>query len=181
MKAGLERASLFFAVFVSGAVLLGVEIASSRVLAPFFGNSLYVWGALIGVVLDGPRDRLLARRRARRPLPAAWLLLAMMALGALLVLAIPYVDDRVLEWVVDWDPGAAPRTRSSPRSCSSALTSVVLASVTPIAVRLRARASRRSADGRPAVRGLDRREHRRDVRDRVLARFPSSAPTSCSR
>ena len=53
MRVRLERVSLHFAVFVSGAVLLGVEIASSRVLAPFFGNSLYVWGALIGVVLTG--------------------------------------------------------------------------------------------------------------------------------
>ena len=32
MRVGLERVSLHFAVFVSGAVLLGVEIASSRVL-----------------------------------------------------------------------------------------------------------------------------------------------------
>ena len=39
------------AVFAAGAVLLGVEIAASRVLAPAFGNSIFVWGSLIGVVL----------------------------------------------------------------------------------------------------------------------------------
>ena len=38
-------------VFVAGAVLMGLEIASSRVLAPHFGNSVFVWGSLISVVL----------------------------------------------------------------------------------------------------------------------------------
>ena len=35
------------AVFLSGAALMGLEIVGSRVLAPVFGNSLFVWGALI--------------------------------------------------------------------------------------------------------------------------------------
>ena len=50
-----QRSSLAIgvAVFIAGGVLLGLEIASSRVLAPFFGNSLYVWGSLIGIVLAG--------------------------------------------------------------------------------------------------------------------------------
>jgi predicted membrane-bound spermidine synthase len=37
--------------FLSGAVLLGLEIVASRVLAPYFGNSIYVWGSLISVFL----------------------------------------------------------------------------------------------------------------------------------
>jgi spermidine synthase len=38
-------------VFVSGAVLLGLEIVGSRVLAPYFGNSVFVWGSLISLFL----------------------------------------------------------------------------------------------------------------------------------
>ncbi len=36
---------------LSGAVFLGLEIMASRVVAPFFGNSVYVWGSLISVFL----------------------------------------------------------------------------------------------------------------------------------
>lgn len=37
--------------FLSGGVLLGLEIVASRILAPYFGNSVYVWGSLISVFL----------------------------------------------------------------------------------------------------------------------------------
>ena len=38
-------------VFSAGGVLMGLEIAGSRVLAPHFGNSVFVWGSLISVFL----------------------------------------------------------------------------------------------------------------------------------
>ncbi len=38
-------------VFFAGAVLMGLEIAGSRVLAPHFGNSIFVWGSLIAIFL----------------------------------------------------------------------------------------------------------------------------------
>jgi len=42
---------LFLTAFITGAVVMALEILGSRLLAPVFGNSLFVWGALIGVIL----------------------------------------------------------------------------------------------------------------------------------
>jgi spermidine synthase len=126
------------AVFVSGAVVLGMEIAASRVVAPFFGNSLFVWGSLIGVVLAGLSIGYWAGGWLADRWPTPSLLAAVMGLGALLVLAIPVFDEPVLEAIVEWDPGP----RLNPLFSSIALfgpASVVLAGVAPIAVRLWAR------------------------------------------
>lgn len=45
-----ERIVGFF-VFISGAVVMGVEITASRLLAPYFGDTVYVWGSLIAVIM----------------------------------------------------------------------------------------------------------------------------------
>ena len=45
------RVWLFATAFITGAVVMALEILGSRLLAPVFGNSLFVWGALIGVIL----------------------------------------------------------------------------------------------------------------------------------
>src|SRR5919204_1977681 len=126
------------AVFTSGAALLCMELAASRVLAPFFGSSLFVWGALIGVVLAGLAVGYWAGGALADRMPTPGLLVSVIGLGAVLVLAIPLLDEPVLEAVVDWDPGP----RLDPVLASVLLfgaPSVVLAGVTPIAVRLRAR------------------------------------------
>jgi spermidine synthase len=126
------------AVFVSGAVVLGMEIAASRVLAPFFGNSLFVWGSLIGIVLAGLSIGYWGGGVLADRWPEPRLLAAVMGLGALGVLSIPVLDGPVLEAIVEWDPGP----RLNPLLAAVALfgaPSVVLAAVAPIAVRLHAR------------------------------------------
>ena len=47
----MVRFLLNVVVFVSGAVLMALEIVGSRVLAPYFGSSIFVWGSLISVVM----------------------------------------------------------------------------------------------------------------------------------
>jgi len=133
-----SAAAIGVAVFIAGAVLLGLEIASSRVLAPFFGSSLYVWGALIGVVLAGLSVGYWLGGMAADREPTPQLFVAVLGLGALLVLAIPFVDGWVLDQVVELDPGP----RLNPLLATVVLfgaPAVVLGTVSPIAVKLRAR------------------------------------------
>ena len=65
--------------------MLGVEIAASRVLAPTFGSSLYVWGALIGVVLTGLSIGYWAGGALADRWPSPYLFVGAIALGAALV------------------------------------------------------------------------------------------------
>src|ERR1051326_3590886 len=47
----VPRWFLLTTALATGAIVMALEILGSRLLAPVFGNSLYVWGALIGVIL----------------------------------------------------------------------------------------------------------------------------------
>jgi len=89
--------------FLSGAVLLGLEIVASRVLAPWFGTSVHVWGSLISVFLLAlslgyALGGILADRRP------SFRGLAEVLLGAsLLVLLIPFISFPVGRWIADLD------------------------------------------------------------------------------
>jgi spermidine synthase len=129
-------------VFLCGGVLLGVEMAASRVLAPYFGNSLFVWASIIGVILGGLAagywlGGLLADR-----FPVPLTLAAVIVASAGAVLAIPLLDRTVIEAVLRWDPGA----RLDPVLCTAILflpMAVLLSAVGPVAVRLQTNALQR--------------------------------------
>src|ERR671935_886748 len=45
------RFLLLALVFTGGFTSLGIEFAAARLLAPYFGQSLFIWGTLIGLIL----------------------------------------------------------------------------------------------------------------------------------
>lgn len=47
----MKRCNLEFIVFVSGAVVMVLELTGSRILAPYLGTSMFVWTSLIGIIL----------------------------------------------------------------------------------------------------------------------------------
>ena len=125
-------------VFISGGVLLALEIVASRVLAPFFGNSVYVWGSLIGVFLAGlSLGYYIGGQVAdRRPSPA--LFSGLVFLAGLLTFPIPFISRQAMEALVLADVGP----RAGPLAASTILfflPTVLMGMVSPFAVRLRAR------------------------------------------
>jgi spermidine synthase len=47
----MKKYSLEFTVFLCGAALMILELAGSRVLAPYIGTSIVVWTSLIGIIM----------------------------------------------------------------------------------------------------------------------------------
>jgi len=47
----MRKYTLEIVVFITGAVVMALEIVGSRVLAPYVGTSIIVWTSLIGIIL----------------------------------------------------------------------------------------------------------------------------------
>ena len=126
------------AVFLSGAALMGLEIVGSRVLAPVFGTSLYVWGALITTFLAALALGYAfgGRLADRRPDPGT---LATLLAGSGVLLFVIFASPEALLAVL----GRVPVSERFRALVASTLLfgppSVLMGMVTPFAVRLAAR------------------------------------------
>jgi spermidine synthase len=128
----------YWVVGACGAVLMALEILSSRYLAPHFGNSVYVWGSIISVFLAALSLGYLwgGRLADREP--------SMAALGRMVVLAAACQAVLLLagQRLAGWLGAATGGTPSGTLLATSVLfgpASVLLATVSPYAVRIAAR------------------------------------------
>jgi spermidine synthase len=88
-------------VFAGGFASIGVELTASRLVAPYFGSSTFIWASLIGVTLAFlSLGYVLGGKLAdRRPEPRLLYLLAIVA--ALCIAAIPLVSRPLLTGSLD--------------------------------------------------------------------------------
>ena len=91
-----QRGLLLPLAFTGGLASLGIEFAAARLLAPFFGQSLFIWGILIGLILIYLTIGYYAGGRLADRRPQARLLFQITAAAALLTAAIPLVSRPIL-------------------------------------------------------------------------------------
>ena len=130
---------LQFVVFTSGAVLMGLEIIGSRVLAPYFGNSIFVWGSLISVVLAALSLGYYWGGQMSTRSPSFVGLLILLLIPGVLIFLLPFIYPRVNYWIANVNFG----NRMNPLIASTIYflpPSIFLGTVSPYAVRLSATA-----------------------------------------
>ncbi|MGE5848934.1 MAG: spermidine synthase [Candidatus Methylomirabilota bacterium] len=126
-------------VFVCGAVLMGLEIVGSRILAPYFGNSIFVWGSLISVVLAALSLGYWLGGIVADRWPRLSVLGVLIAVPGIMIALLPFAYPSWNRAMAASDLG----TRISPLlSCVVLflLPSVFLGTISPFAVRLQAQA-----------------------------------------
>lgn len=124
-------------VFGAGAVLMALEIVGSRILAPFFGSSVYVWGSLISIFLAALSAGYYLGGVASDRWPRAGALALALAVAGVLILALPLLSRPILEMFSAWDLGP----RASPLLASVVLfvlPSLLLGMTSPFAIKLAA-------------------------------------------
>ncbi len=130
---------LHLIVFTSGAVLMGLEIIGSRVLAPYFGNSIFVWGSLISVVLAALSLGYYWGGRLSTRSPSLVGLLILLLIPGVLIFLLPFIYPQVNHWIANVNFG----NRMNPLIASTIIflpPSIFLGTVSPYAVRLSATA-----------------------------------------
>lgn len=131
MKRGIE-----LVVFVSGLVLMALEIAGGRLLVFDYGGTVFVWGAIIAVVLSGLSIGYYFGGRLADKMPDEKVLAFLILLASLLILIIPFVYSRLVS-LIKWAPFMfAPLLIVA---LLFFLPSVLLGCVSPYAIKLKAK------------------------------------------
>ena len=134
----MRRSLLLLVAFLSGAILMALEIVGSRVLAPYFGGSIFVWGSLIGVFLAALSIGYYVGGRLVDRWPIASLLAVFLFAAGAFVLLLPTYGSRISDEIALRDYGA----RANPLLTCMLLffiPGMLMAVTSPFVIRLTAR------------------------------------------
>lgn len=89
---------LLVQVFIGGAVVMTIEMSASRLLAPYFGTSLFIWANLIGLVMIYLTVGYWFGGRLADRFPRAAVLYGITALAGFVTGLIPVLSGPILRW-----------------------------------------------------------------------------------
>jgi spermidine synthase len=126
---------LHVAAFLSGFLTMALEMLIGRTFIPYFGGTIYTWGALISIFLSGMTAGYVLGGKAADRSPAPSAIAVLFIASAALVMAVPLFGEAIINGVLDRieDVRYAALAASLALACLPAAT---LAAVCPYCVRL---------------------------------------------
>ena len=136
----LQSSVLILMVFVAGACSLAIELSASRLLAPYFGTSLFVWANLIGLILLYLTIGYYLGGRLADRFPRPRVLYTLTTVSAFLIGIIPLISRPILNWsLISFENFSISIFYGSLASVILlfAIPMILLGCVSPFAIRLR--------------------------------------------
>ncbi len=97
----VDSALLRLIVFFGGVTSVGTEVAASRLVAPYFGTSTFIWANLIGITLTFLAIGYWIGGRIADRYPRVWVLYTTNIVAALWSILLPYLAQPILRASLD--------------------------------------------------------------------------------
>ncbi len=87
--------------FIEGGCLMGTELAGAKLVAPYYGNSLYVWAAVLGFTLGGLATGYFWGGAISKKYPHRYALHLIVAASAILTGLMPWTSSFIMEMTIN--------------------------------------------------------------------------------
>lgn len=134
-KGSIKSFYLAVIAFLSGAVVMALEITGSRLLTPIFGSSTTTWGILIGIILTGLTVGYFLGGRIADSNPSFKRLCSVIFSTGLFILFIPFISQSLIEFFIKVTPNLSTATFFS-AFLIFGLPAILLGFVSPYAIKL---------------------------------------------
>lgn len=86
-----KKIPLLYIAFFEGAAVMAIELGGAKLIAPFYGTSLFVWSAVLAVTLGGLTIGYYSGGLATKKIKAEKLLFLELLIGAIWVILMPFI------------------------------------------------------------------------------------------
>jgi spermidine synthase len=90
---------IYVLAFFSGMCIMAVELCASRLMAPFFGTSTFVWTNVIGIIMIALSIGYFVGGRLADRKPRLHILLKLLMAASAFLLALPFVASPLVRWL----------------------------------------------------------------------------------
>ncbi len=132
----LFKYKLEITVFISGMVVMILELIGSRILAPYLGNSIFVWTSIIGIILAALSGGYYLGGRLSKNNPQTKHLIKVLLLAAVTIAIIPFLKQFILPVALSLGIKAGSVFATI---LLFTIPSVILGTISPYAIRLKAK------------------------------------------